>query len=378
MVSGLRIIFVLDTLELEGVQRQVSILARELKARGCHVEVRSLTPEGPITETLDRFEIPWEYVRIQWHEGASSRDLLKQVAMQLRLAEPDVLLPYTNTPNLVCAFVWRSTGARLCIWNQRAVHQGSESLEDLRRAIAQVPLSISNSAHGAKFLVDTFGAKPELVRVVHNGIEIPVPDLDRTKAREQFKIRADALAACMIANFRDYKGHVTLLKSWRLVVDKLQAEGAAPVLLLAGRDLEMRQASLQRLAEQLELQSSVSFLGQVKDIPNLLSAIDVGVFSTYSEGCPNGIMECMAAEKAIAAMDIPALREVVPGEGHPYLAEPLCVESFANAIIELLTRPSLRAQLGRLNRKRIETEFSVSRLGDETLSLIMDHLPAQN
>jgi len=376
MPSYLRIIIVLDTLELGGAECQASILARNLKARGCHVEVWGLSPGGPITEVLDHYNITWRYAQILWRKGMSFEHILSEFGAELRQARPDVLLPYAITPNLLCALVWRSTGARLCIWNQCDVHPGGQNPQLEQKAIAQVPLFISNSDHGGQFLVDNFGVKQELVRVVRNGIEIPVAGMDRARARQQFNIPKDSLVACMIGNLNETKDHVTLLQAWRLVVDTLEVDSLAPLLLLAGGDAGM-QTLLQDLVARLRLEKSVSFLGYVKNIPNLLSAIDLGVFSSHSEGCPNGILECMAAEKAIAATDIPGVREAVGVEGYPYLAAPSNVESLANAIVELFTQPSLRTQLGCVNRKRIETEFSVARMCAETMSLIMEHLPAR-
>jgi glycosyltransferase involved in cell wall biosynthesis len=373
MSSDLRIIIVLDTLELGGAECQASILARDLTARGCHVEVWGLSPGGPITEVLDQYKITWRYAQILRHKGMSFEQMLSEFGAQLQRARPDVLLPYAITPNLVCALVWRSTGARLCIWNQCDVHPGGRNPQLERRAIAQVPLFVSNSDHAGQFLVDNFGVKPELVSVIRNGIEIPVAGLDRAKARQQFNIPDESLVACMIANLNETKDHITLLKAWRMVVDKIEAE---TLLLLAGSDAGM-QTVLQEIVAQLGLETSVRFLGSVKDIPNLLSAVDLGVFSSHSEGCPNGILECMAAEKAIAATDIAGVREAVGIDGYPYLATPSSAESLANAIIELFSQPSLRAQLGRVNRKRIETEFSISRMCEETMSLITEHLPAR-
>jgi glycosyltransferase involved in cell wall biosynthesis len=372
MPSDLRIIIVLDTLELGGAECQASILARDLKARGCEVQVWALSPGGPITEVLDQYKITWRYAQILLHKGMSFEQMLSEFGAQLQSARPDVLLPYAITPNLVCALVWRSTGARLCIWNQCDVHPGGRNPQLEQRAIAQVPLFISNSDHGGQFLVDNFGVNPELVSVVRNGIEV-VAGMDRERARQQFKIPDESLVACMIANLNETKDHITLLKAWRLVVDKLEVK---TLLLLAGSDAGM-QTLLQELAAQLRLETSVRFLGSVKDIPNLLSAVDLGVFSSHSEGCPNGILECMAAEKAIAATDIAGVREAVGIDGYRYLATPSCAESLANAIIELFTHSSLRAQLGRVNRKRIETEFSVPRMCEETMSLIVEHLPAR-
>ena len=145
-------------------------------------------------------------------------------------------------------------------------------------------------------------------------------------------------------------------------------------MLLAGRNV-YAQAALEELTQRLGLETSVKFLGPIRSIPNLLTAVDIGVFSSRSEGCPNGILEPMAAGKAIAATDIPGIREAV-GLEYRYLAAPGDHEGLAEAILELFTRPELRDQLGHLNRRRIETEFTVSRMCEETASLIAEHLRA--
>ena len=143
MLSDLRIIIVLDTLELGGAERQASILARDLKAQGCHVEVWGFTNGGATTEIWDRHEIPWHYVRLR--ERSSLKQILSNFGTQLQRARPDVLLSYTMSPNLVCALVWRSVpSARLCIWNQCDVLPGGRHPQLERSAIAQVPLFISH------------------------------------------------------------------------------------------------------------------------------------------------------------------------------------------------------------------------------------------
>jgi glycosyltransferase involved in cell wall biosynthesis len=139
--------------------------------------------------------------------------------------------------------------------------------------------------------------------------------------------------------------------------------------MLAGR-FDNMYGSLRALAVNLGIQDNVRFLGQVADISILLGAIDLGVFSSRFEGCPNGVLECMAAGLAVVATDIPGIREAVGPSVYRFLVPPGDAEALANKIIELAADPCLRAELGKLNAHRAREVFSLERMGKQTADLI--------
>ncbi|HEX8686062.1 MAG TPA: glycosyltransferase, partial [Pyrinomonadaceae bacterium] len=249
MLSDIRVIFVLENFVLGGAERQASILARGLKERGCLVEVWAFAEGGPTTEILERYGIPWRCVRHPLRGFASPEEGLAGFGAELRRARPDLLLPYTLLPNIACALVWRSAGARLCIWNQSDAGTVRSDPQLERRAVAQTPLFISNSVGGAEFLVQSLGVSRDLIRVIRNGVELAAPVMDRAAVLRRLKIPDDSLVGCMIANLHGDKDHVTLIKAWWLVADGLRHEASPPLLLLAGRDYHT-QAPLQEFAQR--------------------------------------------------------------------------------------------------------------------------------
>src|SRR5206468_3348910 len=75
---------------------------------------------GRVAALCDEYGIPWRVVPLPWVPGRFKRPKsLAAFARRLRQARPAVILPYMEMPNLVCGLVWRWTGARLCVWNQR-------------------------------------------------------------------------------------------------------------------------------------------------------------------------------------------------------------------------------------------------------------------
>jgi glycosyltransferase involved in cell wall biosynthesis len=374
MVGSMRVAIVLGGLELGGSERQALLLARYLAHKqGAEVEVWGFGDPGGAAEMAEEYGIPWRAVASPWSPKRLRLGSLARFAWMLRCAQLDVILPYTMLPNVVCGLIWRWTGARLCIWNQR--DEGLYRMERRaeHRAIRQTPWFVSNSQAGVDFLIRTFGVNPDRIRLIHNGVELARPESDRPTWRSRLGVSEDCFLACMVANLSVFKDHVTLLKSWRKVVDRMDAISRPAVLLLAGR-FNTTYESLKVLANDLELGRSVRFLGKVNDIAGLLSAVDLGVFSSHTEGCPNSVLECMAAGLMVVGTDIPGIREAVGPDGYSFLAPPGDVEALADQILGLAANPKMCAKRGAANRHRIEMEFSPQRMCEKMVALIVDGL----
>ncbi len=363
-----RIIFVLGNLELGGAERQALLLAKHLvEGERAYVEVWGFNKSGPVATICEQHGIRWRVVPYPLKAGRAKRfaSLLK-AAWLLRAARPDAVLPYTLLPNVFCGLVWKLAGARLCVWNQR-----DEGLVPITRnwqrwAANLTSHVVSNSPGGVRFLVEQLNVSPAKVRIIQNGIEVSKPLLDRHTWRERLEVADDDFAACMVANLHHNKDHKTLLKAWREVV----AQKPTAVLVLAGRQDGAYQ-SLVELANELGIEQSVRFAGHVSDVMGLLSAVDMGVFSSRSEGCPNGVLESMAAGLAVAGTDIDGIRQLT---GPDFLAAPGDDRGLAQMILMLANDAGLRASVGTENRKRILERYDAQRMCEETASLLADWL----
>jgi glycosyltransferase involved in cell wall biosynthesis len=374
-LEGARVIMVTGELGMMGgSQRQALLLAEYLvRERGARVEYWGVAGDpGRVAAACDDLGIPWRVCDAPWFAKPAAKALgLSRLARSLRRERPDIIFPQLIVPNVACGLVWRWTGARACIWNQRDI-QGRVGPRAERAAVRRTSWFVCNSEEGARFLTDTLGAPRERVSVIHNGIRLAPPQSGRAEWRERLGLAGDELAACMVGNLTLLKDHETLLKAWRLVVERAERAGRAPVLLLAGSldsSDNTRDAS-KALAYDLGLGRSVRFIGQVKDVSGLLGAADFGVFSSRFESSPNGVLECMAAGLAVAGTDIPGVREAVGPQGYELLAPPGDVEALAERVLRLVADASLRARAGEANRLRVETEFSPRLMCERTASLM--------
>ena len=365
-MKGQRIIFVLGNLELGGAERQALILAQHLsRHEQAAVEVWGFNKSGPVADICEQYDIRWRVEPL----NANRLESIRRVAWLLRAARPDVLLPYTWLPNVVCGFVWKWTGARLCVWNQRDEGLFLPQMAWQRWAVQRTPRFIANSRPGARFLIEKLKVDPAKAHVVHNGIEASTPQMDRNAWRKQLEIDDTTFVACMVGNLHTNKDHETLLRAWRIVMTTLEQGGRKAVLVLAGRH-DGAYESLVALTRKLELEHGVRFAGYVSDVAGLLPAAEIGVFSSRSEGCPNGVLECMAAGLAVAATDIEGVREVVGSS--EFLAPVGNATALSHTILKLAADPAMCSMLGAQNRKRILEKYDARRMCRDIVEIVRD------
>lgn len=375
LLLGKRLIFVFEGLELGGAERQGLLLARHLKEQyGAHVEFWGFSLPGRVTTLCEEAGIPWRIVSRPWH-NARRRKLkgLIRFARDLRAVRPDLILPYTMTPNICCGLVWKWTGAKLCIWNQRDEGRSRLGRKAERWAVREFPLFLSNSQIGADFLIQELNVAPQRVSLLHNGVVLAPPLMDRHRWRQKLGVNSDCILACMVANLSSFKDHTTLLKAWKIVAETFSSAESKPVLVLAGHFYDTA-GDVQQLAYELDIAMQVRILGQVKDVSGLLHAVDLGVFSSRLEGVPNGVLECMAAGLPVVATDISGIREAMGPDNELFLTPGGNVEALADKILHLARTASARQQIGDQNRHRVQTEFSPSRMYQRFVSVLERHL----
>jgi len=368
-----RVLILFGSLDMGGAERQGLLLAQYLKEHeGALVTVLGLGERrGVVADVCDSWSIPWKNVWLHW--GLRRRLLhLVRLAFCLRREQPDILLSYTKVPNIAATMLWRICKAQLCIWNQSDAGLLLETTFLNRSAIRQVRHFISNSDNGKRYLVETFGLRPQEVQLIRNGITLPLPVRMRPEWRSSLGLGDERALVTMVANLSRYKDHSTLLDAWRLILDQRSCQ-ALPLLALAGR-FDDTTEELKQKASRLGISDYVRFLGAVDDISGLMHASDICVHSSLSEGIPNAVLEAMYAGLPIAGSDIPGIREAVGEAGCRHLAPPGNASALADVLMQLIDNIDLRASLGRAMRERALESFGEERMCEETVEFLLHSL----
>ncbi|MCP4269128.1 MAG: glycosyltransferase [Candidatus Brocadiaceae bacterium] len=109
---------------------------------------------------------------------------------------------------------------------------------------------------------------------------------------------------------------------------------------------------LESMIQKYALQNNVHLLGYRDDIPELLSTIDIGIFTSSLEGMPVSAIEMMAMGKPIVAFTIPAFNEIIEEGVNGYLVEMGDVTGFCDKIYHLSNDTDILSKLG---KKSIES-----------------------
>lgn len=154
-----------------------------------------------------------------------------------------------------------------------------------------IDVKIAPSDLAAKY---TFGARAYdrgRVSILHNGLDVDAfaYDKDQRRAlRAQLGIDENTQLLGHVGRFMKQKNHPFLVEVFSHY-HKAQPDSK---LLLVGDGEAMDE--IRRLVEQKGLEESVVFAGVRKDVPKLLSAMDVLLLPSFYEGMPNVVVEAQA------------------------------------------------------------------------------------
>lgn len=199
--------------------------------------------------------------------------------------------------------------------------------------------------------------------VIQNGVDFSRfnKQLDaRLELRNEFGISDDAFCLSYIVRMTKQKDPLTMVKAIA-IASKQQPKLRA--IFVGDGDLRME---TEAMAEELNCNSNISFVGFRSDIPEILSATDAYVLPSLWEGLPIGIIEAMAMSKAIIASDIEANAEVVKDGKTGLLVPTQSPEDLAKAILTLSKDAQLAKTLG---QQAYEEASSNLQLSDMTLKV---------
>lgn len=202
----------------------------------------------------------------------------------------------TNALGLLDLRIAKKAGAEYCTGRSNSSGNDEGAFGTMVNAIgrllfaAAADVKIAPSELAAEHL---FGAKAVRAGNVHylrNGLDLDVYRFDPT-AREdvcrEFAI-SDGFLLGHVGRFNAAKNHEFLLDVFHAL---LKMRPDATLLLIGCGE---REALIREKTAQLGLDSHVIFAGLRKDIPRLLSALDVFALPSFYEGMPNAVIEAQA------------------------------------------------------------------------------------
>ena len=206
---------------------------------------------------------------------------------------------------------------------------------------------------------------PALIRVIHNGVEIPdpMPPAERARIRSSWGVGDGELLVGAVANLKAGKGHDLLI----------EVAAATREALPDARFRIIGTGPLRHALESLIVRRGLSdrFLLLEGDPAGrrLLGAFDIVAHPSEAEGLSNAVLEAAAAGRAIIATDVGGTGEIIEQGKSGVLIQVGDVDALAAALVQLADHPDLRARLGGAARDHAGRVFGMERFVRETAAM---------
>ena len=164
----------------------------------------------------------------------------------------------------------------------------------------------------------------------------------------------------MVAEFNRFKDYPTFIQMARTLSTRRR-----DVVFVAIGDGE----TLPACKEMAAGVAAIQFLGERKNIEEMVETFDVGVLSTFTEGISNSMMEYMALRKPVVATDGGGTQELVVDGQTGFLVPPQNPDALAAKVEYLLDNPETARQMGEAGEARLRRKFSTARMVEETVDL---------
>jgi len=367
----LRVLHVINGLGSGGAERQLTALVTGMDRSRFAPEVAVLEGGGRYEDELRARDVPVHVC------PRTSRFDLSQIPALVRAARGADILHAWLTPGVLFGLLaGRLARVPVLVGSERGASYARGSLAHRGLLAAEAGLLrrahgvIANSRAGATFAA-TRGVPADRTHVVTNGLpaDWPPSGPDRNAMRASLELPPRAFTVLVAATLTPKKDHRGLFAA----LDLLRREGRTPIVLLAG-DGPLRDP-LRAEHRRLGLHETVRFLGERRDVPDLLRAVDLAVLpSKEREGCSNFVMEAMSLGVPLVATDAGGTDELLaPGETG-WVVPARDPDALAAGIARLMDDPGLRDRLARNAAQVAAARFTLARMVDETQSLYLRFL----
>jgi glycosyltransferase involved in cell wall biosynthesis len=379
-------------LNVGGPARHAVILEHGLRERGFETLLVHGTPtsdEGSLEELIERravraIRVPGLGRRVKpWSDLVAFWSLLRLISRE----KPDILHTHTAKAGTLgrlagIAFNLTRRRARRCL----LVHTfhghvlsgyfgmlGTQATRYAERLLGRwtdriVTISdLQREEIGRKFRI----ASMEKISVIPLGLELDdllaVKSPDRS-FREALDWNSNEFVVGYVGRLVAIKDVSTLLTGFAGLLDRCPRAR----LVIVG-DGVLRE-SLEKVANDLRIGSSVRFAGWKHDLASVYGAMDVVALTSRNEGTPVALIEAMAAGVPVVATAVGGVPDVVKHNENGLLipsGEPM---SLADALYRVASDDELCRRLGAAGRREVALRFRSQRLVDDVAGLYSELL----
>lgn len=221
----------------------------------------------------------------------------------------------------------------------------------------------------ARHMIDDFAVPHERIRLIPRSV-----DLERFKYLRPDTKRKKEFNVGIIGRITPLKGHLYFIKAMAKVARetrniKIWVVGDAPV------SKEGYKEEVRILTRRLGLWNCTEFLGTQRDIPGILSHLDLLVLPTIThEAFGRVIVEAQACGVPVIATEVGGVVDIIENGKNGLLVPPAEPNSLAEAILKIYKDPGLALRLAENALKKVHEQYNVELMASRTLDVYQEAL----
>ncbi|MDD5019194.1 MAG: lipopolysaccharide heptosyltransferase II [Candidatus Omnitrophica bacterium] len=223
-----------------------------------------------------------------------------------------------------------------------------------------------------KHMMEDFGVPLANIRLVPRSVDLErfVFRGPRKKGDKEFRIG-------VIGRITPIKGQVYFLKALaRVLREAPYVTGWVVGGISPGKDNYMEE--LEVWTRRLGLSGTVSFLGNRRDIPEVLEGLDALVMpSIAEESFGRVVVEAQAVGVPVIASRVGGVVEIIEDGRDGLLVFPKDDEAIAQAVVRLVRDPGLSGRLAEAGRRKVEEKYSLDKMAGDTLAVYQEALESR-
>ncbi len=346
----LRVLMVVDSLDVGGAERHVVDLVLALHREGHDVTV-ACSVSGSLAESLEASRIPVRPLVGSIVKRRVSRPYALGLRKILREGRFDVVHAHVYSSAAASALATVGTGRPLVVTEHtEALWQGTNGRLFsfwMYRRVARV-IAVSDAIR--RRLIERDNVPPAKITLVPNSVP-PVRGSYGDTLPLPAELGEGPLVG-VVARLQPEKGVTNFVTAAAHVAKEFPAARFVVV-----GDGPLRE-ELFALAEGLGVRERFLFLGFRPNAQALIKLMDVVAVPSVSEGTPLVVLEAMGAGVPVVASKVGGIPDQISHGQEGILVPPADSRALGDALLELLRNPERARRMGEAGRSRAGTEFS--------------------
>lgn len=351
MNKKIKVLHVINALEIGGAEVLLSEILPKMDKKKFRNSVAYLLKKKASIDTLSSAEI--EIFDLSW-KGRFNPLIIAKLMALLNKIKPNIVHTHSIQSDFVGHLACMLRKFRNRVTTQHSAFHPKHYTLPYRLARTLTHRSatvIAVSDYCRKYLISELGYNSEIIKVVHNGI-----DVEKFEQKVHRNEKSRFIEIGTLGRLHAQKGLPTLIKAITYVKSNIDVLCYIP----GTGELE---GVLRRMVSELNLGDKVKFLGALNECEKIeyLQNLDIFVQPSRWEAFGISILEAMAVGLPVIASDLEGIPELVVDGETGILIKPNNEKLLAQTIISLSKNSELQETLGKNARKRAST-FTIERV----------------